>query len=85
MVVQVGISVVLFVFYNCYEKVITIREQRYARSREIAVKSVKESARARARWLAAMETIRRRAAEISHSFSRTNFVLPNNLQVRILN
>ncbi|KAL1553208.1 ABC transporter G family member 24-like [Salvia divinorum] len=77
----VGISVMLFVFYNCYGKVITIRERRYARSRETAVKSMKESARAQARWLAAVETIRRRAAEISHSFSRRNIILPDDLQL----
>lgn len=49
------------------------------------MKSVKENARARARWLAAKEAIRKRAAEISHSFSRRNIILPNDLQVRILN
>ncbi|KAH6760395.1 P-loop containing nucleoside triphosphate hydrolases superfamily protein [Perilla frutescens var. hirtella] len=77
----IGISVTLLVFYNCYEKVITIRERKYARSREIAVKSVKENARAQARWLAAKEAIIKRAAEISHSFSRRTVVLPNDLQL----
>ncbi|XP_042001429.1 ABC transporter G family member 24-like [Salvia splendens] len=65
----VGISVILFIFYNCYEQVITIREKRHARSRETAVKSVKENARAQARWLAAKDTIARRAREVSRSFS----------------
>ncbi|KAL0305352.1 UNVERIFIED_CONTAM: ABC transporter G family member 24 [Sesamum calycinum] len=45
---HVGISVILFLFYNCYEQVITLRERRYARSREVAVKSVKENAQAQA-------------------------------------
>ncbi|KAL0291072.1 UNVERIFIED_CONTAM: ABC transporter G family member 28, partial [Sesamum radiatum] len=72
----VGISVILFLFYNCYEQVITLRERRYARSREVAVKSVKENAQAQARWLAAKDAIKKRAIEMSHSFSRRNVVQP---------
>ncbi|PIN10268.1 Transporter, ABC superfamily (Breast cancer resistance protein) [Handroanthus impetiginosus] len=73
----VGISVILFIFYNCYEQIINIRGRRYARSREVAVKSVKENAQARARWLAAKDAIRKRAIEMSRSFSRRNIVLTN--------
>ncbi|KAL0407094.1 UNVERIFIED_CONTAM: ABC transporter G family member 28 [Sesamum latifolium] len=73
----VGISVILFIFYNCYEQVITLRERRYARSREVAVKSVKENAQAQARWFAAKDAIKKRAIQVSHSFSRRNIVLPS--------
>ncbi|XP_020548789.1 ABC transporter G family member 24 isoform X1 [Sesamum indicum] len=72
----VGISVILFIFYNCYEQVISLRERRYARSREVAVESVKENAQAQARWLAAKDAIKKRAIEMSHSFSLRNIVLP---------
>ncbi|KAI3458952.1 hypothetical protein Pfo_015615 [Paulownia fortunei] len=73
----VGISVILFIFYNCYEQVIAITEKRYARSREVAVKSVKENAQAQARWLAAKDAIRKRAIEVSRSFSRRSIVIPS--------
>ncbi|KAG8380525.1 hypothetical protein BUALT_Bualt06G0024700 [Buddleja alternifolia] len=80
----VGISVILFVFYNCYGQVITIRERRYARSREVAVKSVKENAQAQAKWLAAKDAIIKRANElqsqVSRSFSHRNHVIPNGQQ-----
>ncbi|KAK6156349.1 hypothetical protein DH2020_010597 [Rehmannia glutinosa] len=79
----VGISVILFIFYNCSEQVITIRERRYARSRQVAVKSVKENAQAHARWLAAKDAIRKRAIDMSRSFSRRTVFIPNE-QVRIL-
>ncbi|XP_075499198.1 ABC transporter G family member 24-like [Primulina tabacum] len=67
----IGISVLLFIFYNCYGQVITISERRYARSREVAVKSVKESAQAQARWLAARDAIKKRAIELQSQVSRT--------------
>ncbi|KAL0298767.1 UNVERIFIED_CONTAM: ABC transporter G family member 28 [Sesamum radiatum] len=51
-------------------------KRRYARSREVAVKSVKENAQAQARWLAAKDAIKKRAIEMSHSFSRRNVVQP---------
>ncbi|KAL0308199.1 UNVERIFIED_CONTAM: ABC transporter G family member 28 [Sesamum calycinum] len=70
------VLVLSYSFYNCYEQVITLRERRYARSREVAVKSVKENAQAQARWLAAKDAIKKRAIEMSHSFSRRNVVQP---------
>lgn len=68
---QIGVSVLLFIFYNCYGQVITISEKRYARSREVAVKSVKESAQAQARWLAARDAFKKRAIELQSQVSRT--------------
>ncbi|KAL0358649.1 UNVERIFIED_CONTAM: ABC transporter G family member 28 [Sesamum angustifolium] len=83
----VAISVLLFIFYNCYEQVITIRGRRYARSREAAAKSVKENAQARARWLAAKDAVKKRAIElqsqVSRSFSRRNSIISSE-HVRIL-
>ncbi|KAL8551570.1 hypothetical protein ACS0TY_000601 [Phlomoides rotata] len=76
----VGISVILFVFYNCYEQVINLRERRYTRSREVAIKSVKENVQAQARWKAAKVAIRKRAIELSRSFSRRANVVPNDQQ-----
>ncbi|KAL0403491.1 UNVERIFIED_CONTAM: ABC transporter G family member 28 [Sesamum radiatum] len=74
----VAISILLFIFYNCYEQVITIRGRRYARSREAAVKSVKANAQARARWLAAKDAVKKRAIElqsqVSRSFARRNSI-----------
>ncbi|KAL3834156.1 hypothetical protein ACJIZ3_008892 [Penstemon smallii] len=68
----VGISVLLFIFYNCYGQVIVIRERRYARSREVAVRSVKENAQeAQARWLAAKEAIKKKAIELHCQVSRS--------------
>ncbi|KAG6412712.1 hypothetical protein SASPL_125397 [Salvia splendens] len=54
---EVNCRTFLFIFYNCYEQVITIGEKRHARSRETAVRSVKENARAQARWQAAKDAI----------------------------
>ncbi|KAL7148580.1 hypothetical protein ABFS83_06G188300 [Erythranthe nasuta] len=71
----VGISVLLFVFYNCYEKVINMRERRYAKSREVAVKSIQQHVQAQARWLSATDAIKK--ATRSFSFSRRTIVLPN--------
>ncbi|KAL0340720.1 UNVERIFIED_CONTAM: ABC transporter G family member 24 [Sesamum radiatum] len=68
----VAISVLLFIFYNCYEQVITIRGRRYARSREAAAKSVKENAQARARWLAAKDAVKKRAIELQSQFLSHN-------------
>ncbi|KAK4493173.1 hypothetical protein RD792_017967 [Penstemon davidsonii] len=67
----VGISVLLFIFYNCYGQVIVIKERRYARSREVAVRSVKENAQAQARWLAAKEAIKKKAIELQSQVSRS--------------
>ncbi|XP_051119857.1 ABC transporter G family member 24-like isoform X2 [Andrographis paniculata] len=71
----VSIGIALFAFYNCCGKAITIRERRYARSRESAVRSVKANAQAQARWLAAKDAIRRRALALSRSFSRKHVAM----------
>ncbi|CAA2997210.1 ABC transporter G family member 24-like [Olea europaea subsp. europaea] len=77
-------STLLFIFYNCSEKVIIIRERRYAKSREVAVRSVKDKAQAQARWMAAAEAVKKRAIEmqsqLSRSFSRRNIIVPNDQQ-----
>ncbi|GFP97004.1 ABC transporter g family member 28 [Phtheirospermum japonicum] len=77
---HVGISVILFIFYNFYGQVTTLMERRYARSREVAVKSVKENAQAHARWLAREDAITKKAIEMSRSFSRKNIVIPREQQ-----
>lgn len=82
--IQVGISVILFIFYNCYGQVINIRERRYARSREVAVKSIRDNVQAQARWQAAKDAIKKRTIEASRSFSRRSTILPSE-QVRIFN
>ncbi|KAL0451370.1 UNVERIFIED_CONTAM: ABC transporter G family member 28 [Sesamum latifolium] len=51
--------------------------RRYARVKELQVKSVKENAQAQARWFAAKDAIKKRAIQVSHSFSRRNIVLPS--------
>lgn len=48
------------------------------------MKSVKENAQAQARWLAAKDAIKKRAVEMSRSFSRRTIVIPRD-QVRVLN
>ncbi|KAL3838307.1 hypothetical protein ACJIZ3_022898 [Penstemon smallii] len=61
---------------------------RNARSREVAVKSVKENAQAQARWQAAKDAIKKRAIElqsqVSRSFSHSNTIIPYK-QARISN
>ncbi|EPS73670.1 hypothetical protein M569_01083 [Genlisea aurea] len=72
----VAISVVLFAFYNCYERVVNLRKIRYARSREVAVNSVKSHSQARDRWMAAKDAILQGAAGLSSSCSHLNTVVP---------
>ncbi|KAL2525867.1 ABC transporter G family member 24 [Abeliophyllum distichum] len=77
-------STLLFIFYNCSEQVIIIRERRYAKSREVAVRSVKDNVQAKARWIAAKEAVKKRAigmqSQLSRTFSRRNIIMPNEQQ-----
>ncbi|KAL2548866.1 putative white-brown complex-like protein 30 [Forsythia ovata] len=81
---EAATSTLLFIFYNCSEQVIIIRERRYAKSREVAVRSVKDNVQARARWIAAKEAVKKKAIEMQSQLSRTfscgNIITPNEQQ-----
>ncbi|XP_076884404.1 ABC transporter G family member 28-like [Bidens hawaiensis] len=64
----VGLILLLLIFYNCTDQVITTREKRKAKSREAAAQSAKESAQER--WRNAKETAKKKAETLSRTFSR---------------
>ncbi|KAK4776637.1 hypothetical protein SAY86_005325 [Trapa natans] len=66
----VALTTMLFIIYNCYDQFISIRARRLAKSREAAARSARETARARQRWKAAKDAAKRRALELSGTFSR---------------
>ncbi|KAI7724924.1 hypothetical protein M8C21_012702 [Ambrosia artemisiifolia] len=66
-----GLVLILLVFYNCTDQVITTREKRKAKSREAAARSAKESAQER--WRSAKETAKKKAANLSRTFSRKKY------------
>ncbi|KAK1435134.1 hypothetical protein QVD17_00894 [Tagetes erecta] len=65
----VGLILLLFIFYNCTDQVITTREKRKAKSREAAAQSAKELAQER--WRSAKETAKKKAVGVQSSLSRT--------------
>lgn len=68
---QGALSLVLIVFYNCSDQVITTRYERLAKSRERAAKSARETAQARQRWQLAKEAAKKRAVGLQKQLSRT--------------
>ncbi|CAA0836511.1 Putative white-brown complex homolog protein 30 [Striga hermonthica] len=65
------LSLVLIVFYNCSDQVLTTRYERLAKSRERAARSARETAKARQRWQFAKEAAKKRATGLQHQLSRT--------------
>ncbi|KAH6805993.1 non-intrinsic ABC protein 12, partial [Perilla frutescens var. frutescens] len=65
------LSLVLIVFYNCSDQVLTTRYERIAKSRERAIKSTRETAQARERWKIAREAAKKGAAGLQKQLSRT--------------
>lgn len=67
----VALSIVLLLFYNCSDQVLTIRERRQAKSRETAARSARDTAQARERWRAAKDVAKKRAVGLQQQLSRT--------------
>ncbi|KAI3823263.1 hypothetical protein L1987_04696 [Smallanthus sonchifolius] len=65
----VGLTLLLLIFYNCTDQVISTREKRKAKSREAAAQSAKELAQER--WRSAKETAKKKAIGVQSSLSRT--------------
>ncbi|KAL6534170.1 hypothetical protein OROHE_013095 [Orobanche hederae] len=65
------LSLVLIVFYNCSDQVLTTRYERLAKSRERAARSARETAQARQRWQFAKDAAKKRAAGLQQQLSRT--------------
>lgn len=68
---QGTLSLVLIVFYNCSDQVLTTRYERLAKSRERAIKSARETAQARERWKVAKEAAKKKGVGIQKQLSRT--------------
>ncbi|KAL7095855.1 hypothetical protein ACP275_10G048800 [Erythranthe tilingii] len=66
-----ALSLVLIVFYNCSDQVLTTRYERLAKSRERAAKSARETAQARQRWRLAKDAAKKRAVGLQKQLSRT--------------
>ncbi|XP_047307489.1 putative white-brown complex homolog protein 30 [Impatiens glandulifera] len=66
----VALSLMLLIIYNFSDQVISTRYKRLAKSREAAARSARETAQARQRWRNAKEMAKKRALQISRSFSR---------------
>ncbi|GAA0148349.1 ATP-binding cassette [Lithospermum erythrorhizon] len=66
-----ALSTLLLIIYNCSDQIIAVRERRHAKSREAAVRSVREKVQARARWNAAKEAAKKHVkTQIARTFSR---------------
>lgn len=68
---QGALSLVLIVFYNCSDQVLTTRYERMAKSRERAIKSARQTAQARERWKVAREAAKKGATGLQKQLSRT--------------
>ncbi|KAI3472066.1 hypothetical protein Pfo_028754 [Paulownia fortunei] len=66
-----ALSLVLIVFYNCSDQVLTTRYERLAKSRERAARSARETAQARQRWKFAKDAAKKRAVGLQQQLSRT--------------
>ncbi|KAL3750972.1 hypothetical protein ACJRO7_011884 [Eucalyptus globulus] len=66
-----GLSVLLVVIYNCSDQVLATRERRQAKSREKAVRSVRETAQAREKWKSARDVAKKHALGLQTQLSRT--------------
>ncbi|CAL5404537.1 unnamed protein product [Camellia sinensis] len=83
-----AVSTLLLIIYNCSDQVLTTRERRNAKSRERAVRSVREKAQARKRWKSAKDAAKNHALELQSQFSRTfslKKTVPSSGQFKILN
>lgn len=69
--IQGALSLVLIVFYNCSDQVLTTRYERIAKSRERALKSARETAHAREKWQVAKDSVRKGAIGLQKQLSRT--------------
>nr|GMC48448.1 ABC transporter G family member 24-like [Ipomoea batatas] len=65
-----ALTTILLIIYNCSDQIVSIRERRRARTRELAAKSVKQNAQARARWKFAKEAVKKHAIELHSQLSR---------------
>lgn len=61
---------ILLVIYSCSDRVLSTREKRQAKSREAAVKTVRETVRAQT-WKAAKDIAKKHATELQTQLSRT--------------
>ncbi|CAN1149097.1 ABC transporter G family member 24 [Linum perenne] len=88
LLLQVALSTVLLMIYNCSDQVLAIRERRLAKSREAAAVSARETAKARQRWKSATGAARKRAgglqAQLSQTFSRKKYAAPTE-QLTVMN
>ncbi|PKI64403.1 ABC transporter G family member 28-like [Punica granatum] len=66
-----GLGVLLVVIYNCSDQVLATRERRQAKSREKAVRSVRETAQAREKWKSARDIAKKHAIGLQTQLSRT--------------
>ncbi|XP_052200261.1 ABC transporter G family member 24-like [Diospyros lotus] len=82
----VALSTLLLLIYNCSDQVLATRERRRAKTREAAVRSIREKAKARERWKSAKDAAKKRAiglqSQFSQTFSRKKTVtLPEQLKI----
>ncbi|KAL8538643.1 hypothetical protein ACS0TY_000604 [Phlomoides rotata] len=64
-----ALSTILLIIYNCSDQILTTRERRYAKFRETAARTVREKAKARARWRSAKEAAKKHAIELHSQLS----------------
>ncbi|XP_059667628.1 putative white-brown complex homolog protein 30 [Cornus florida] len=80
------LSVLLLLIYTCSDQVLSIRDERLAKSREAAARSARETAQARERWKSAKNVAIKRAVGLQQQFScafsrKTSFKQPEQLNV----
>lgn len=66
---QGGLTLLLLIFYNCTDQVLSTREKRQAKSREAAAQSAKELAQEK--WRSAKDGAKKRAVGLQSSLTRT--------------
>ncbi|KAL2554360.1 putative white-brown complex-like protein 30 [Forsythia ovata] len=66
-----ALSLILTVFYNCSDQVLSTRHARLAKSRESAARSARETAQARQRWKSAKDVAKKRTMGLQQQLSRT--------------
>ncbi|XP_051132346.1 putative white-brown complex homolog protein 30 [Andrographis paniculata] len=64
-----ALSLVLIVFYNCSDQVLTTRYERLAKSRERAARSARETAQARQRWRMVKDAAKKGASGLQQPLS----------------
>ncbi|XP_058208737.1 ABC transporter G family member 24-like isoform X2 [Rhododendron vialii] len=69
-----ALATILLIIYNCSDQVLSTRERRHAKSREVAARSVRQKTQAHERWKsaknAAMKHVRGFHSQLSRTFSR---------------